>query len=501
MRRSLAVASIALVISCGRVVGGGLGGGSASLAGGGVGGSGISSGAITGFGSIFVTGTEYDTAGATIDRERQPSSASALRVGMVVVVEGDRAAGGLTGTAQKVSYDDEIEGPIDALTSVSDDLEEAVILGQVVTLERDLTRFDAAPGQPTPTFDTLAIGDVVEVSGFRRAADIQATYVQKKGVDSPLVQARVELKGTVSGVAGRTFMVDTIRVTWDASTILDDLPSGGPTNGDFVEVEGVRSAAADVRASRIEREGPFAGDVDDFEIEGTVTRFASLASFRVAGQLVDASGANVQFEPNDRALVRNGVRVEVEGALSSGTVIAEKVVLREGEVVVHAAIAAAGDIQAASSRVILLGIPVQIAADTQLVDDLLGVPSFGVDDMVVGDFLEVRGVDDGTGGVMATELERDQAGDVRLRGRVAAIGAMLPRRSVTILGAVVPTDPGTRFIPGSIQNESDFYATVQVGDLLDVTDLQDGDEAAIDVADEIELWQGQTGARGRRAAP
>jgi hypothetical protein len=72
---------------------------------------------------------------------------------------------------------------------------------------------------------------------------------------------------------------------------------------------------------------------------------------------------------------------------------------------------------------------------------------------------------------------------------VTAIDAVLPGRSVTILGVVVPTDANTSFdgFPGTVNDEDDFYAAVQVGDLLSATDDQDGDETAIDVADEIEF--------------
>jgi hypothetical protein len=53
----------------------------------------------------------------------------------------------------------------------------------------------------------------------------------------------------------------------------------------------------------------------------------------------------------------------------------------------------------------------------------------------------------------------------------------------------VPTGPGTQFsgFPGSVNDEDDFYAVVQIGDLLEAQDDEDGVETAIDVADEIEL--------------
>jgi len=461
-----------------------LGCGAGDLAGGGIGGSGVSSGAVTAFGSIFVTGTEYDTTGAAVTLERVASPASALRLGMVVVVEGDRTDA--TGTADRVSYDDEIEGPITAITVVSLDEKRLAILGQVVTIERTLTRFDASGGSAVPDFDTIAVNDLVEVSGFRRAADIQATYVEKKGVAGANVP--VELKGTVSGVAGQSFMLGTMLVNWTNATTLDGLPSGGPTNGDFVEVEGTLTNATTVAATRIEREGAFSGNVDDFEIEGAVTQFTSLASFRVDGQLVNASGAGVQFEPNNPGFVRDGVRVEVEGSLVNGTLNATKVKQRDGEARVHAEIPVGG-VNAAANTVQLLGITIRADASTQFEDKLLNNPNLRIADLVAGDFLEVRGVEDGAGGILATEIEReDGPDDVRLRGSVSAID-LIPAggRSVSIIGAVVPTDSNTQFsgFSGSVNDEDDFYATVQIGDLLDAEDQEDGVETAIDVADEI----------------
>ena len=464
-----------------------LGCGGASLAGGGIGGSGLSSGAISGFGSIFVTGTEYDTTGASVTLERTASSAAALRKGMVVVVEGDR--NGATGTADSVRYDDEIEGPITAIAVVSLDEKQLSILGQAVTIERTLTQFDASGAIVVPDFDTLAVGDLVEVSGFRRAADIQATYLKKLGVTA--AGAHVELKGSVSGVAGQSFMLGAILVNWNNSTTLDGIPSGGPTNGDSVGVEGTLTNATTIQATRIERESAFSGDRDDFEIEGAVSAFVSLSSFRVDGQPVNAGAAGVQFEPNNTAFVRDGARVEVEGALVNGTLMATKVEQRDGEARVHAQIASAGDINAGARTVRLLGITIRADASTQVEDDLLGVPNFDISDMAAGDFLEVRGIEDGAGGILATEIERaDSLDDVRLRGSVTAFNANpAGGRSVSILGVLVPTDANTQFssFPGSVNNEDDFYAVVAIGDLLAAQDDEDGDETAIDVADEIEF--------------
>src|SRR3569833_2369295 len=57
-------------------------------AGGGIGGTGVSQGPITGFGSIFVNGVEFDTSSATILRGGATVAQNDLRIGMVVAVDG-----------------------------------------------------------------------------------------------------------------------------------------------------------------------------------------------------------------------------------------------------------------------------------------------------------------------------------------------------------------------------------------------------------------------------
>ena len=75
-------------------------------------------GTIAGFGSIYVNGVEFDTNGASYDvDDASASDDSALAVGMVVKVKGSVNAGGRTGSASSVSYDDEIEGLVEDLAT------------------------------------------------------------------------------------------------------------------------------------------------------------------------------------------------------------------------------------------------------------------------------------------------------------------------------------------------------------------------------------------------
>ena len=71
-------------------------------------------GQITGFGSVYVNGIEYDTTGASYDVDDVTASGdSALSVGMVVEVRGSVNADGRTGSASSIDYDDDIEGIVE----------------------------------------------------------------------------------------------------------------------------------------------------------------------------------------------------------------------------------------------------------------------------------------------------------------------------------------------------------------------------------------------------
>ncbi|NNG13143.1 MAG: hypothetical protein HKM88_07835, partial [Halobacteria archaeon] len=103
---------VSLVVTI--LIAGGCGGGSSSLAGGGIGGTGITAfGTITGFGSVFVNGIEFETSGSLFDVDDDDTAVEGdLGIGMVVTVIGDLNDDGGTGTADCIEYDDELEGPI-----------------------------------------------------------------------------------------------------------------------------------------------------------------------------------------------------------------------------------------------------------------------------------------------------------------------------------------------------------------------------------------------------
>ncbi len=320
-----------LIVACG-------GGGGGSVAGGGIGGTGITSGSVTGFGSVFVNGIEFETDGAsrTVDDETDISDGTdddtVLGIGMVVTIIGTVNADGVTGTADSIEYDNEVEGPVaaapvedlDGVTKTFD------IFNTTVVVDRNATVFVATD------YDSLAQNDLLEVSGYFDAdGKLLATRVEKQGV-LVLGVSEVEIRGTVSGFDGiDTFLLGGVTVTFDGTTEFEDLP-GTVANGQYVEVEGTLETASSIAASRIElEEEGFGDDVGEISLEGIVTAFNGISDFRVAGQRVNAS--NATFEPGSlKTSIADGDQVEVEGSIVNGILKAEEVEQRGGDVRVSA---------------------------------------------------------------------------------------------------------------------------------------------------------------------
>jgi len=301
------------------------GGGNSSVAGGGIGGTGITaSGAITGFGSIFVNGIEFETAGAQLDVDGVKydsdgtDDASVLGIGMVVTVTGTLNADGVTGTAGNIQYDDAVQGPVLGPIIEVDPLTRSfTVMGIGVTMHKGSTVFSNVD------FDTLQANDLVEVSGFFDAdGALQATRIVR--IDGSEID--VEVKGTVTGLAGAFFVlaVDyTAATTYTVDATAAVLPTGGLADNQYVEVKGSLTGNV-IKATRVDLKSEGFADTGNASIEGIVTDFIDIGNFRVAGQPVDASVA--EFIPAGLVgYLGDGVEVEVDGAIQGGVLMASRV--------------------------------------------------------------------------------------------------------------------------------------------------------------------------------
>ena len=280
----------------------------------------VSSGVITGFGSIFVNGVEFETDSCTFNVDGIPGTQADLAIGMKVGIKGSINADGVTGTATHVDFDEEIQGPVSGITPTGGQTRSFTVFGTTVIIDADGTKFDDDNG--AFSFDTIEDNDNVEISGFFDENDVlHATRIELEDADFD-ENSIVEVEGVIEGLSGTFFMIGSLEV--DASEAkLDDLPNG-LVDGIKVEVKGTYDDASNtLSATKVEGEDDELEDSEnEIEIEGIITRYVSDSDFDVDGHTVDASGA--EREPSSLLLVE-GIHVEVEGIVSNGILIASEV--------------------------------------------------------------------------------------------------------------------------------------------------------------------------------
>lgn len=439
----------------------------------------VSSGTVTGFGSVIVNGVRFDTSGSSFTIDGEPGSQSDLAVGDVVVVRGeldddDRSQG----TASSVEFDDLVEGPIAALDTVSGML---TVLGQTVRID-DATSFDDSI--VPSSIDGLTVGDIVEVTGFVASdGTISATRIDLKGASLAF-----ELTGLVASLddVARRFVINDQIVDY-ATAQLDDFGGGTIAEGDLVEVKAgtTLGAGGELLATRIEFKGDDVSgdDGDHVEIEGLISRFVDIRDFDVSGFPVTSNG-NPTIEGGVAGDLGLDVKVEVEGSLDGGVLTATKIeIRRSGPVRILANV---DSVNTGSGSFVVLGITVRVDSQTRLEDKgPQDLESFSLSDLLVDDYVEVLGAEfpAGSGEILASRLERDDdEPDVEIRGIVATVVAP----SFEILGVTVTTTAGTVFrdVNDAVISPATFFAAAD-GRLVEATGLELGDRAV--TATEVEL--------------
>jgi hypothetical protein len=215
--------------------------------------------------------------------------------------------------ADRVIYNDNVEGPVESITLVNATRKDIVVLGQTAILNT-VTVFKET------TFDDIAVNDVVEVSGLPDdSGTIWATFLEK--TDGVIF----EVTGFVENldVNLKTFEINALSVDYSAADT-SVLPGGEPIEGLLVEVEGTLNGAvmfADVIELGDELD---AEDADEIEVTGFVTEFVSAFEFTVGNQVV-RTDAETEFVDRTAGDIALGVKLEAEGTLEGGILYADEV--------------------------------------------------------------------------------------------------------------------------------------------------------------------------------
>ncbi|HEY0856558.1 MAG TPA: DUF5666 domain-containing protein [Albitalea sp.] len=339
----------------------------------------FSSGPISGFGSIFVNGVHYDDSGATvIDDEGVSHPRSALKLGMTVEVQAgpittDAATQERRSVARTIQFGSAIEGPVEAVDAVGGTL---TVLGQTVTVDAD-TVLEGLPADIV----VLRQGDLVNIHAL---LDPGTGVYAATRIERAASLAQYKLRGVVSAfdTTTRTFRIGgaTIRYSGQVPSLAD-----GVLARVKLEKAQVNGAWPLIQAAMT---GTAIPDRAEAEIEGFITDFTGLSSFKVNGTPVDASGAGVVFRKGTAGQLANGVRVEIEGRMVDGVLVADQVEIKRrggGEDENFRLEGAIESLDAAQQSFVLRGITVIHDAGTRFVRG-------GAADLRVGAQVEVRGV-------------------------------------------------------------------------------------------------------------
>lgn len=402
--------------------------------------AGTSVGPVSGFGSVYVNGTRFNTNGSVnsddgIERETQ------LEKGMILKVRGRWGDDG-QGEADRLDYDDTLRGPLESATWNGPDLLDGegtlIVAGQAILVDGQ-TVFKGA----TPT-ELNGVGPGVyrvRISAWRlEDGTFRASFVGVKAVSDDFSDTNeVEIEGVVSNLdpVAQTFQINGLEVNYESAEFDDDMERDDLDNDIIVEVEGHIENGVLI-AKEIENEDDLFDDDDDVELAGAISGDYDDVSrqFSLNGITVRVDGGTEFDDGLGESDLGDGLLVKVEGSFRNGVLVAEEIEPRDGDAELEGVIESKNDNELVVSGVrVVLSSNTLIEDDDDNDDDSITMRTSDIESLRVGDFIEVEGRQrsSGTDYLEALNIERedDDAGeDFELEGRVTAV----TDNSVTVLG-------------------------------------------------------------------
>jgi len=310
------------------------GGTGTDLAGGGTSGTGVSTGSITGFGSVVMNGAHYLT-----DNDVAPGfvtmktfmgmdnssmmDRNLFHVGMVVTIH----HGPNDNNAQRIEYQNNLQGRIAARNSGADNT--VTVLGQTVVVDN------------AAVFASLDLNEIVEVSGFADSAGrIRASYIAKVPCSMMMgmcTAGEFEVKGYVSGLSSSGFRLGPLPGGTGTTVAVSfaPVPGAGLADGMYVQVvtNDPQPGPGGITATQINKLTPRTVFPEKAmaDLEGLVTASPSgsgnTLSFAVEGKRVQTDG-NTQYVGGVATNLQPDVRVQVQGTENGGILSAGKIIFR-----------------------------------------------------------------------------------------------------------------------------------------------------------------------------
>jgi hypothetical protein len=323
----LSAAALMLLAGCG-----GGGGGSTPAAGAAT----VSTGTVTGFGSVYVNGVEYKTAGSSVHLPDVSTTAitlssseteiqNHLKIGMQVRVKG--SSDGTSGHASEIEFKDNMEGKVTATTAST-----LTVLGVTVNVDANTKIYSSS--NAATTLAAIVPGTTwVEVSGVPdQTGAFTATYIGLKSSTG----TEQELKGYVVADNGATF---NLGFAVGISSVTINAPLAvGLTVGNYVEVKYDAAGTfinVELKNDLVKEDANTARG----EAEGYVTAFSSTEATisvlgtpktvkLVAGTAYYFKSTTGVLTPAANSDLAVGKKISAEGPVANGVITAAKVKIR-----------------------------------------------------------------------------------------------------------------------------------------------------------------------------
>jgi hypothetical protein len=374
----------------------------------------VTSGVITGFGSVYINGVEFETDGTQFSVDDATGTESQLKIGMYITLEGDINADGASGSAAKIKFENDVEGMVLA-NNVSAGIGTLNVMGQDVTVDLD-TKFESDI-DGVVAIDGIQVNNLVDVSGYSSGnGSIYATRVELKKAAHE--GEEVELKGVVSGLTDTTFAIGSMTIDY-SSAQLEDFEDVVLADGMYVEVKSTSGlndqqqlVASKIQLEEKDGKGEKRESGKEMEIEGVITAIvdSSNSFVEVNGQKVMLA-EDTKFENGAIADLLAGKKIEVEGRFDDdGLFVAKEIKFRaEAKIKMEATLEA---VDVDNSTVTVFGQTLKVNTmtvmdDEQDKDGVTPVKYFNLTHLNVGDWLELKAYKDENGNLIATKLKRD----------------------------------------------------------------------------------------------
>lgn len=437
----------------------------------------VSEGVITGFGSVYVNGRRYRSENAEIAVGDSPAAEEAqLKVGMVVTVAASASDNGEDPEAQKIRYEEHLQGPVSFIDRNAEQIE---VLGQIVTFD-ELTEFEDTD------IETLAVGDVIEISGYiNDNGNFYATLVELETDET-----EIKLKGEIGNLdtSAQTFTISELTVNY-SSAEYDDMTADDLADGLFVKVEGEQydSDTQTLAATSIENkeEKDIDADTEEVTIAGIVKGYDSDAGSFTVNRYEFSLNDQTEFEDGSLDTLANGIVVKVEGRFENDQLIAEEVEFKakdartklEGQVT---------DINSENQTFVVSDITFSVTPETQYEDESeLDERSFTFDDIAANDWLKVISRQNDQGNAVALKVERidqeDREGELKGRATNVTLDGM------TVANVTIAFTENTEFDSDDGEITADDFVALADNQQALIVEVEGEYNGDVLVASEVEV--------------